>query len=373
MNFKIALTLVLILLFSVNAYGANTDEYYENSLEASGAKELADYLSDETKDYLEKLGCEDMDFEKILEVSPKSVFSLLIDIVKGGYKQPLKAALTATGIVLLAGVCSAFFPNDEKNRAVMNIICGSTAVMGIFSSGAESIKGAVSSIGACAEFEKALIPVLAGVLTAGGNPALAISFKGAAFAAAEFVQAFARNFALPLTGISAALSITGAMLPTLRLNAVSDMLRKAMATGLACVAGLFTGFLSLKSILASSADGMIVKGVKMAASFVPVVGGALGEAYTSVAASVSLVKSTVGIYAVIALALICIPVAVNLLLWALAMRVACTVSELLDCRVCSDIFKSVSFIFSMVNALLLLCAAVFIISTGLVITVGRGG
>ena len=63
--------------------------------------------------------------------------------------------------------------------------------------------------------------------------------------------------------------------------------------------------------LASSADGMIVKGVKMAASFVPVVGGALGEAYTSVAASISLLKSTVGIYAIIALALTCIPCAVR--------------------------------------------------------------
>lgn len=370
MNFKVLVSLIFLFLFSVSAYGVNTDDYYENSLEASGAKELADYLSDNTKEYLEKLGCDNPDFEKILEVSPESVFSVLLDTVRGGYKQPLKAALTATGIVLLVSICSGFFPDGEKSRAAVNIISGCAVVLGIFTPASESIRAAASAIGACAAFEKALIPVLAGVLTAGGNPALALGFKGAAFAAAEFVQSFAKNFAVPLTGISAALSITGAMLPTLRLNAVGDMLRKVMTTALACVSGLFTGFLSLKSILATSADAMVVKGVRMAASFVPVVGGALGEAYASVAASIALLKSTVGIYAIVALVFICVPVSLSLIMWVIAMRTACMVSDLLDCRVCSEILKGISFVYSTANAILLFCAAVFIISTGLVITIG---
>ena len=372
MILKIIASLFLMLFFSVNTYGANVDDYYEDVLEESGAKELADYLSDETEGYLDKLGCGDMNFEKILEVSPESVFALLTDIVKNGCKQPLKAALTATGTVLLVSVSSAFLPDDEKSRAVINIISGCTVVLGIFSSASESVRSAVTATESCAAFEKLLIPVLAAVLTVGGNPVTAVSFKGAAFAAAEFVQAFAKNFALPLTGVSAALSITGAMLPTIKLNAVGDMLRKTMTATLACASGLFTGFISLKGILASSADALAVKGVRMAASFVPVVGGALGEAYTSVAASISLVKSTVGIYAIIALVMICLPVAVNLFLWVIAMRIAYTVSDLLDCRICSEILKSISFVFSTVNALLLLCVAVFIISTGLVISIGGG-
>ncbi len=370
---KFLASLILIFLFSVNACASNTDEYYEDSLDASGAKELADYLSDETEDYLERLGCDDLDFEKILSVSPESVFLLLLDVVKGGYKKPLKCALSATGVVLLASVSSAFFSDDEKTKSVLNIIFGSALALCIFMPAAGSIKAAVSAMQACADFEKALIPVLAGILTAGGNPSLALSFKGAAFAAAEFVQAFSNNFALSLTAISGALSVSGAMLPTLRLNAISDVIRKTLTTCLACISGLFTGFLSLKSILASSADGMIVKGVKMAASFVPVVGGALGEAYTSIAASISLLKSTVGIYAIIALAVTCIPVAIDILMWVLAMRVSCTVSELTDCRVCTDILKSTSFVFSMIGAILLLCFAVFAVSSGIVISIGRGG
>lgn len=365
---------VLILsAVSVTAYGANADEYYEDRLEASGADELSGYLTDETKDYLDKLGCGDIEFEKILDVSPKTVFELLWDMVRGGMSEPLKAMLKAAGIVLLVSVCSGFFPDDEKSKSVLNLVCGCVTVTGIFVPAMNSIRAAVSAIGVCAGFEKALIPVLAGVVTASGNPSLALTFKGAAFAAAEFIEALAGNFALPLIGISGALGITGAMLPTLRLNAVSEIIRKTMTTVLACAAGLFTGFLSLKSVLASSADGLVVKGVKMASSFVPVVGGALGEAYTSVAASLSLLKSTIGIYAIIAFFVTGIPVVINLALWVLAMRAACSVSELLDCRVCSDILKSIAFVFTTANALLLLCMAVFIISAGLVITVKTGG
>ncbi len=377
MNHKKILCLITFIfmfaVFSVTAYGTNIDEYYKEGLEASGADELSEYLSDETNDYLNRLGCGEIEFEKILDISPQTVFRLLWDMIKCNVTEPLKALLKTTGIVLAVSVCSGFFPDDEKSKSVLNLVCGCVTVIGIFASAVNSIKSAVSVIGVCADFEKALIPVLAGVVTASGNPSLALGFKGAAFAAAEFIEALADNFAIPLIGISGALGITGAMLPTLRLSAISEIIRKTMITVLTSAAGLFTGFLSLKSVLSSAADGLVAKGVKMASSFVPVVGGALGEAYSSVTASISLLKSTIGIYAITALFVTGIPVAINLALWVLALRVACAVSDLLDCRVCSEIIKNTAFIFTTVNALLLLCMAVFIISAGLVVTIKSGG
>lgn len=369
----IPLLIVMFSAFSVNVYGVNIDEYAENGLEASGADKLSEYLSEDTKEYLEKLGCGDIEFEALLDVSPKSVFELLWEMLKGGMKEPLKVLLKTTGIVLLVSTCSGFFPDDEKSKAVLNLICGCVTVTGVFADASGSIKAAVSSIGMCAAFEKALIPVLAGVVTASGNPTLALTFKGAAFAAAEFTQAFAAELALPLIGISAALGMTGAMLPTLRLSAVSEIIRKTVITALGCVSGLFTGFLAIKSVLASSADALVVKGVKTAASFIPVVGNSLGEAYTSVTASLSLLKSTIGIYAIAALVIMVVPVVINLALWVFAMRIACSVSDLLDCRICSEILKNIAFIFSLTNSILLFCAAVFVISTGLIVSVKTGG
>lgn len=376
MNIKRITTLLLlvILLFALSPRAsANTDEYYKDQLEASGAADLSDYLSEETLDYMRKLGCEDIEFEKILDVSPESIFDLLGEMIKGGMSEPLKGLLKSMGAVLLISVVSGFFPDDEKSKTVLNMVCGCFLIISIFSPAMQSVRAAASAIGACAVFEKALIPVLAAVVTVSGNPTMAFSVQGAAFAAAQFIESLAENFALPLAGVSAALGITGAMLPTLRLSAISEIIRKTMTTVLVSAAGLFTGFLGLKSILSASTDSLAVKGVKMASStFVPVIGGALGEAYTSVIGSLSLLRTTVGIYAIIAFIIIGIPVVINLALWAISMRFASAVSDLLDCRQCSEILRNIGFVFAMVNTLLLLCMAVFIITAGLTVLIKTG-
>ena len=370
---RIIVFFILIFCFSSCAFAANTDEYYKEQLEASGADELADSLSDETKDYLEKLGFDEIEFEKILDASPKAVFSLIGDLLKGGFAEPLKGMLKAIGAVMMISVCAGFFPDDEKSKSVLNLICGGFIIIGIFAPAAESVKAAASAIEACAVFEKALIPVLAVIVTASGNPTMALSLKGAAFAAAQFVETLANDFVLPLVGTAGALGVTGSILPTLRLSAVSEIIRKTVTTVLASAAALFSGFLTLKSLISASADGLAVKGVKLAAStFVPVVGGALGEAYSSVLGSLSLLRTTVGIYGIAAVFVIALPVMLDLALWVLAMRVACAVSDLLDCRQCSEILKNISFIFSMVNTLLLLCVVVFIITAGLTALIKTG-
>ena len=71
----------------MNTYGVNIDDYYENSLEASGAKELADYLSDETEDYLDRLGCGDMDFEKERNVTKEDMSTLASLGVEKAFRQ----------------------------------------------------------------------------------------------------------------------------------------------------------------------------------------------------------------------------------------------------------------------------------------------
>jgi hypothetical protein len=229
----------------------------------------------------------------MFDVSGGAIINLLFEIARKGIKLPLKGFLTASGTVLLVSVCSAFFPDDEKSRIVLNMVSGCILITGVFMPASDAIKAVVSAMEACCVFEKALIPVLAGIVTASGNPALSLTYKGAAFAAAEFISGFGHNFALPLAGISGALGITGAMMPTLRVSAISDVIRKTLTTLLASAASLFTGFIALKGMLSSSADGLVNKGVKLAANtFIPVVGGAVGEIYSSVVGSLGLLKNT---------------------------------------------------------------------------------
>ena len=366
--------LFLLFVFSMNLSAfANVDEYCNDWFEASGANELSGYLTEETRDYLKKIGCEDADFEGVFDVSFSSVTKLMKDILTEEIKIPFEYLLKTVGAVLLVSVCAGFFPDDEKSKTVLSLICGSFLIIEVFAPAMQSVSAATLAMGACATFEKALIPVLAAVVTVSGNPASALSVHGAVLGAAQFVEAFAADTVMPLVGICGALSMTGSVFPTLRLSAVSETLKKCLTTCLASAAGLFSGFLVLKSTLASSIDGMAVKGVKLAANtFIPVVGGAIGEAFTSVAGSLTLVKNAVGVYAIIAFFVITVPVIINLALWVIVMRIACLVSDLLGCAQCSEVIKSIAFVFSMTNTILILCAALFIISSGIVVFIGTG-
>lgn len=370
---SLLLFLILLFLLNVSAF-ANIDSYGKDWLESSGANELSEHLSKETIDYLKKIGCEEIDFEKIFDISFSSVAKLIKDMFTEGLNEPLKCLFKTAGAVMLVSVCSGFFPDDEKSKTVLNLICGSFLIIEIFAPAVKSVSMAASAMAACALFEKALIPVLAAIVTVSGKPATALSSQGMMFAAAQFVEALAADIVMPLVGICGALNMTGAVFPTLRLSAISETVRKTALTFLTSAAGLFTGFLTLKNVLASTVDGMAVKGVKLAANtFVPVIGGAVGEAYTSIVGSLSIIRKAVGVYAIIAFFVITIPVIINLALWVFSLRIACMISDLLDQKQCSEVIKGIAFVFSTVNVLLILCAAVFIISSGLVVLMGTDG
>lgn len=369
----ITAVIIIFLIFNIRAYAVNTDGYLKDGLEASGIYELTEYLNGETLDYLEKLGLEEIEYEKLLSVSPQSVFELLTGILKGKLAQPFKTVMKCLATVILAGVCTSFAGQDEKMKGVLNTVCASFTVISIFSSGYVSVSAGASAIGSCAAFEKALIPVLAGVVTASGNPTLAFSVQGTAFVAAQAIEALASNIILPLSAVTGALGIIGAISPSVNLGAVAELIKKTSTTVIGGASGLFTGFLAMKSVVAGSADRVASRGIRLAAgTFIPVVGSALGEAYSSVMSSLSLVKNIVGVYAIIAFFIICIPVIAELFLWNAAMKTCSAFSDLLGTDSFSKIFKSAGYVFSMVNVLLVFSAVVFIVTTGIVITVRAG-
>ena len=357
----ITAAVIAVFLLNIKAYAVNTDAY-KDGLDASGANELSDYLEEEAFDYLKKLGLEEIEYEKLLSVSPSAIFELIGDILKGKLTEPLKAVMKSVAVVILSSVCSSFAGQDEKQKTVLNIVCGSFVVISVFSSAFTCIKAGVGAIGSCAVFEKALIPVLAGVVTASGNPSLAFSVQGSAFAAAQAIEAMSDNIILPLSGMVGALGFVGALTPSVKLGAISELIKKTSTTVLGGAAGLFTGFLTMKSIVAGSADRVASRGIRL-------VGSALGEAYSSVMSSLSLVKNLIGVYAVIAFFAICIPAVIELFLWTAAMRVSSAFSDLLGGGMFSEIFKSAGCVFSMINILLIFSAVVFVITTGIVITV----
>ena len=371
---KLFVCLAVIAIFSQNGITAfAAEDYYAEQYEISEAEKLKEYLNDEARDFLDTAGCDEISPDKILGLTPQSAANAIFGLFKSNYKKPLKGALTATGAVMLLNVCSAFFPDDEKSRSLMNMIGGCFLITTVLFSSLTDLNTAASAMSLCAGFEKLLIPILAGLLTASGNPTSAMSYQGVAFAAAQCVQSLAESFAVPLSCMAGVLGAVGAVLPTVRLSAVGDFIRKTVTTVTGSAAAMFSGLLAMKGILASSSDNLASKGIKLAANtFVPVVGGALSEAYSSLSGSLALLKNTVGIYAVAAVVAMCLPSVISLTLWSFSLKAAAMISDLLGNSQSSEILKNISYIYSTLNAMLIFSAAVFIISSALAASIKTG-
>lgn len=366
----VLITAVLIMLpAAVKCAAADYDTVYSEQLRASGAGELTDILPGEAVEYLRRLGIEGFDTDSIYSASPAKVIDLCLSFLRDGLKAPLKAIAGVVGTVLLSA-CTGCFAGDGRTGRVVTLVSGCFGVLTVLSFLSDTLAGGIAAVKLISEFELALIPVFAGVVTAGGNPALALSYSSLSLGAAQLVERLAADLILPLCGCTLALGIVSSTVPSAGVNGAGEVISKTVKTALGLAAGLFSALLGLRGVVCAPADGMLSKGAKLALnSFVPVVGGALSEAYSTVAGSLSLLASAVGGFGMTAVFVLGGPAVIQLLAWSAVLKIGEAAAGLVGEENCAGLFRSIGSAVSMVNVLIIYSMAVFIISCGIILAV----
>ena len=367
-----AVCVLIILSFSVNAYAAGESEYYNGQVESSGAEDILSGLDSETKERLGELGIEDVNFSSLFDVSFSKIFSFVKKAAEGKLESPLKSLMKLLSVIILIAVCESFMPDDDKMKNVINMAAVLFSVTVIISPLYDAMESAVSSVGVCADFMKSLIPVLVGIVSASGNPSLAVSFQSCAFAAAEVISALGKNYVVPIVGAVTALDLTGSLMPSMKLSGITELVKKTVIQTLSFTATLYVSFLGIKGALANAADTVASKGIKLVInSAVPIVGGAVSEAYSGIIGSLVLVKSTVGIFGIIVIAVITVPSMLQLLFWIFALKLGAAAGEVFSLGGVSSLLKALSCAITLLNVVILFGAVLFIISLALLLSLKK--
>ena len=108
----------------------------------------------------------------------------------------------------------------------------------------------------------------------------------------------------------------------------------------------------------------------MLGSFVPVVGGALSEAFTTAQGCLHLLKTSVGIYGVVVSAVLFLPVIARLIVWYITVNLSSSASQVLGLSKISQFLKAISSALGILLALLFCFMLILIISLTLVLMVG---
>lgn len=297
---------------------------------------------------------------------------MFVDIARGSFKKPIKDMVIIAGVVVLVGLIKGTAAAENFSEP-LNIVIGCAVAITVFASSAGVISQGMSAVETTSDFMLALIPVLAGIITAAGNPTLALTYGSFAMAAAQAAAQTAGNIIMPLCGAFSAFGVSASLSPELKLIKLADMIKKLTIGVLSFVAAAFSAVLGLKSLLAGSADTLASKGIKLAlSSAVPIVGGALSDAYSSIIGSVSLLKSTVGVFGVIAVVMIDLPVVLQLTARIILLKLLGVLSSSMGDDTTGEVLDTLSSALTVINAAVIFTAALFIISTGIVISVKAG-
>ena len=105
-----------IIFFNFSVFASEQD------IKDDISSDLFSSLSDEAKQSLEDVGLNGIDFEQMIDLSPKNIISFLFGVVSKKINGPIKLFLIILCIVFILSAMISLFPDDEKRKNMYNII-----------------------------------------------------------------------------------------------------------------------------------------------------------------------------------------------------------------------------------------------------------
>lgn len=342
----------------------------ENTWDLSG---MGDALPSEAAALLREMGVESAEFSGLFSVRFADICETVLGVFRGNLQAPSAFFATGLGVLLLLGVFGTLGKSSAREERMREYIGALFLIIACAPGMYAVLRVAVSAVKACTALMVALVPILAAVVAASGSPVLSVVWQTAVFSAAQTVSAAASGFMAPCCGLIAGTGILGALVPQVPLAELPKKIRKCCTWIFSSMATLFTAFLSLKGILAGSADSLTAKGIKLAvSSFIPVIGTQLGEAYASVVGSLAAVRATAGVYAIAAVCAVALPAGVQLLLWMASLKLLGIAAGLLGRKNAVTLLSAFDSALSVLNACLLFVTVLFVLSVGIILKVKAG-
>lgn len=372
----IAVTFVILITLSTTVVFADDN----GDTNDSGAlifdlSELYDSLSDEVKQSLANIGLTAADGNQISALSFDSVINEVKSLAADNMSSPLKGLLNITALLLLCSILSAYKNTLSSDVSTVLNITSTLCVTCAVAMPAISVINATSGvISASSNVMLAYIPVMAVAMASSGHPISGASYYSVMIAAGEGVGQLSSRIIVPFLNMFLGLSITSSVSPDINLSEFTAIISKLIKWLLGFAMTIFTALLSFRQLITTSLDNVSTRAVRFTLnSFIPIVGSALSDAYKTVESSIGLLKSGVGIFVIISVAFVFLPVILQCLMWILTLWIGKSTAEVLSLTGVTKLLDSITAVFSTLLAILLCIMSVYIISTALVLMIGGGG
>jgi len=270
----------------------------------------------------------DFDFDSIVKSVTEGTFSpdsqSLLNRITGIFLGELKEAFALVGSIAIIIIIGAFVNNLNQSfkKNAISEATGMALFVYIAAITASAFKVAagyvLSALGDITLSVHSIVPSMYALCVSSGEMATASMTHPVIYLVCSCAGALIRNVITPLILLRAVCLLLCAITNNDSLGEFSQLFAKFHKTLLTFSMSLFAGIMGITSFAATSFDSLAARGVKFAINTaVPVVGGSISEAMSSVAGSSMMLKNAVGLGGVIVIfSMFAVPM---LKIWALSL------------------------------------------------------
>jgi len=242
----------------------------------------------------------EIDFDGELDDLRQEAIEASSTVFDEALKRSAVLLLIAVAFGIATGLCSDGSPSVRWIEAA-----GSVAIAGVMLNGATSyFYLAKDCIDALQTFEISILPALLAAMVTSGAPSTAIGFG--CVTAAEILSALISKFLVPLSVVYAVLITADAATGNKGIGEITELIRDLIGMTLKILLGALIGYMTVKGLIAGSADALALKTAKAASGGIPVIGGIAADAAESLIAGAKVIRTTIGTFGLIGTLTICV-------------------------------------------------------------------
>ncbi len=316
----ITVIVVLCVFQGTKVYAADNIDLYNQILDIANADEIDTHSA---SGFLDDYGIEMSDVEFLQNITIESVFGAVKNIVMQQISMPIRLFLSTIGAILLMAAMQSVMQSGSmcalEYKSVGTLVCALILSAPV----CECLEGVCNTIAEGSDFLRGIIPVFSSLALFSGSTVASSAYSSAMLSFCGFAVNLCSTILLPMLSCALALSVADSLSPIMKLGSITNIIKKAIITILCFLMVIFTGVLSLQTIVASSNDNVAIKaGRYVVSSTIPIVGGAVSEAFTSINAGIIVLRNSVGFFGVIALGFIVLPMFAKVFLCDAALKAA---------------------------------------------------
>lgn len=266
-------------------------------------------------------------------------------------------------LILLMTGAQAALPDSPALKKTFIEFAGLFAAVEVFRLTASVVDIVRNYLDGVCKVMNCLVPVLEAVCLFGGKITEKAVTGGGILLLITLLGNFNNVVLVPLTYLLFTLSTVTMTCQEVKLGGMVSGLRKFIMRLWSIMGILLSFMLGIQNILAKSADNLASRTAKFAiGSFIPVAGGLLSEAFSTVQEGMAFIRQAAGIGGILLILAILLPGIIPLALYKLALSITASAAELLGVTSVVGLFTEIRGIVEFLLAVVLVTTLLFLLA-----------